>query len=250
MTTRTCETTGLRLIADPGVYGYRVGKNEYPVLSAVSRDAATESCNGWNRYDVPGQTFYIAETRGCAYAEVLSDFKRANGASDPIAEDAAFLGMTLEEYVEEVAREWSELDFMGLGAIPAGWRYDRGMIPVVMPDGWLIDIEHPDSISAIERMMDSELAEFGVRQLTTATLRGEDRAVTTAIATRLHSVILDTGSRPFGVHFGSKHGAGWCKALWLDHPDASNVLTLSPEPILVTDDALRTAADRFRIRVF
>ena len=28
VTTRTCETTGLRLIADPGVYGYRVGKNE------------------------------------------------------------------------------------------------------------------------------------------------------------------------------------------------------------------------------
>jgi hypothetical protein len=250
LATRTCETTGLRLIADPGVYGYHVGKSEYPALSAASRDAAAKSRTAWNRYDVPGQTFYIAETRECAYAEVLSPFKRANGASDPLAGDAAFLGMTLEEYVEEVTREWSERDLMGLGAIPAGWRYDRGMIPVAMPDGWLIDIEHPDSISAIERMMASELASLGVPQLTTATLRGDDRAVTTAIATRLRGAMLDTGRRPFGIHFGSKHGAGWCKAVWLDHPDASNILALSPEPILVTDNALKTAADRFRIRVF
>lgn len=248
---RTCERTGLRLISDPGTYNYHVGKTEYPPLSAATREAGVKSRDSWNRYDVPGQTFYVAETRECAYAEVLAPFKRANGSADPLKKDAESLGMTLEEFVEEIAREWSERDFMGLGAIPAGWRYDRGMFPVVLPDtGWLVDIEHPDSISAIEKLLGDELSWLRVDHLTTGTLRGEDRAVTTAIAMRLHDVMLDTGYTPEGIHFGSKHGTSWCKALWLDHPATSDILTLSPDPILVTDDALKIAADRFRIRIF
>ncbi len=251
-TTRRCESTGLRLIASPGILGYHVGKLEYPALSAAPRDLEASAPTAWNRYDVVGgQTFYIAEKPECAYAEVLSQYKRANGVADPLSKDAAFFGMTLEEYVEEIAREWSELDFMGLGAVPAGWRFDRGMIRVYMPDtGWLVDIKHPDSISAIERMMGDFLAELGVTHLTTAALRGEEREITTAIATHLHGLTLDTEQRALGIHFGSKHGDAWCKALWLDHPDATDIITLSPDPILVTDDALKTAAERFRIRVF
>lgn len=249
---RKCSLTGLRLIANSGAYSYHVSKNEYPPLSAITREPGATSRVGWNRYDVPDrETFYVAETRESAYAEVLAPFKRANGSVDPLAKDARALGMALEEFVEEVAREWSEQDFMGLGAIPAGWRYDRGMIPVVLPEsGWLVDIEHPDSISAIERMMGEELSSLRVDHLTTGTLRGEDRATTTAIATRLHDIVLDTQDTPLGIHFGSKHGAAWCKALWLDHSAASEILTLAAEPILVTDDALKTAADRFRLRVF
>lgn len=248
---RTCSATGLRLISDPGVYTYHVGKKEYPPLSAAARDADDTSRQAWGRYDVPGHTFYVAENRGTAYAEVLSGFKRANGAADPLSEDAKFAGMSLEDYIEEIAREWSERDFMGLGAIPAGWRYDRGLFPVVLPDsGWLVDIEHPDSIAAIEGAIGPLLASLNVPHLTTGTLRSEERAVTTQIAEHLHASTLDTGATPLGVHFGSKHGAAWCKAIWLDHPEARNVLTLAPEPILVTDEDLKTAADRFRIRVF
>jgi hypothetical protein len=247
----TCEKTGLHLVSDPGIYSFHVGKTEYPPLSAISREANPDSRDGWNRYDVPGQTLYVAETRESAYAEVLVPFKRANGSSDPLAKDAEAMGMTLEEFVEEVSREWSERDFMGLGAIPAGWRYDRGMVPVVLTEsGWLVDIEHPDSISAIERLMELELSRLRVPHLTTGVLRGEERSVTTAIAIHLHDVILNNGEQPCGIHFGSKHGAAWCKALWLDHPAAGDVLTLSPDAILVTDDALKVAADRFRIKVF
>ena len=61
---------------------------------------------------------------------------------------------------------------------------------------------------------------------------------------------LDTGSTPLGVHFGSKHGAAWCKAIWLDHPEARDVLTLATS-ILSTDsvralDTTITAAERRR----
>lgn len=247
---RTCEVTGLHLISDAGVYGFHVGKGDYPALSGAPRHAADSSRTSWNRYDVPGQTYYVAETRECAYAEVLAFFKRPNGSSDPLSEDAAFHDMTLEAYIEEIAMEWSERDFMGLGAVPAGWRFDRGMIPVVIPDAWLIDIEHPDSIAAIETSMGEELGRLGVEHLTTGTLRGEAREITTAIADHLHGMTLDTGLPSQGIHFGSKHGASWCKAFWLDHPATPDILTLSPEPIHVTDEALRAAADRFRIRVF
>lgn len=46
-----CAATGLRLVADSGVNGYQVGKNEYAALSAPCRDAGTPSRKGWNRYD-------------------------------------------------------------------------------------------------------------------------------------------------------------------------------------------------------
>lgn len=249
---RTCTVTGLRLVSEPSdVYGFHVGKTECPPLSAAPRDASEKWRQAWGRYDVPGQTFYVAETRECAYAEVLAFFKRANGTGDSLAKDAEFAGLSLAEYVEEIAREWSERDFMGLGAIPAGWRYDRGITPISLPDpGWLIDIEHPESISFIERELEGTLAAHRVTSLTTATLRSEDRPVTTAIAEFLHGVTLDDDTTPLGIHFGSKHGAAWCKALWLDHADARDLISLSPEPILVTDDDLKRVADRFRIRVF
>ncbi|WP_425839907.1 hypothetical protein [Microbacterium sp. PA5] len=247
---RTCSATGLRLIDSGAVVGFHVGKREYPALSAAPREES-EPRDQWNRYDVPGATFYIAETTECAYAEVLSPFKRANGAADTLAKDAAFHGVTVAEFVEDIAREWSELDFMGLGAIPAGWRFDRGMIRIHMPAaGSLVDIEHPDSISAIEGMMGAELASLGVAHLTTGVLRGEKRTVTTAIAAAVKALTLEDGNQPLGIHFGSKHGAAWCRAIWLDHPLAGDLIALSPEQILVTDDDLRKAADRFRIRVF
>lgn len=248
---RICSLTGLQLISDPEIVGYHVGKNEYPPLSGAPRDAADTSRNAWGRYDVPGQTLYVAETRTTAYAEVLSGFKRANGAADSLAQDAEFAGMTLADYVEEIAREWSERNFMGLGAIPADWRYDRGLIPVVLPDpGWLVDVEDPDSIASVESAMGPALAGLGVPHLTTGDLRGANRAVTTQIAQHLHGLTLDTGETPLGVHFGSKHGSNWCKAIWLDHPDAAYVRTLPAKSILVTDEDLKVAADRFRIRVF
>lgn len=99
-------------------------------------------------------------------------------------------------------------------------------------------------------MMGTQLAAHQVPQLTTGTLRSEERPVTTAIAEHLHNVTLDTGVPPLGIHFGSKHGTGWCKALWLDHPDADDILPLSAEPITLSDDDLMSASDRFRIRIF
>ena len=40
------------------------------------------------------------------------------GVTDTLMKNAEFAGLSFEEYVEEIAREWSERDFRGLGAIP------------------------------------------------------------------------------------------------------------------------------------
>ena len=72
--TRRCAKTGLQLIANAGDYGFHDAKTEYPALSAAFREQGQDPA-GWGRYDIPGQTYYVASTRQCAYAEVLSQFR-------------------------------------------------------------------------------------------------------------------------------------------------------------------------------
>lgn len=247
---RTCSRTGLRLIPGRGELSFHIGKRSYPIISAPERTPDLNRSE-WNRFDVLGRTFYVAETRQCAYAELLAFFKRVNGAVDSLAVDAAFHEISLEEYIEEISKEWSERDFEGLGAIPASWRFDRSLGVITLPTtGWWIDIEHPDSIAAIERAMGSFLGSQGVRSLTTSVLRSDNRFVTTMIAELLRSRQLDDDSFARGIHFGSKHGAAWCRAVWLDRTDGHDLTAAAPQAILVTDPDLTTVADRMRIRLF
>ena len=113
-----------------------------------------------------------------------------------------------------------------------------------------VDIEQPESIAALERIAEHELAALDVPSLSTGVLRSERRSVTTMLAEKVKASVLDDESMQMGIHFGSKHGGAWCKAFWLDHPNASAILPLSPEQTLQTDHDLVTVADRFRIRVF
>jgi hypothetical protein len=91
-----------------------------------------------------------------------------------------------------------------------------------------------------------------IASLTTAVLRGENRRITTRLAEHVRHRVLDDGSHAHGIHFGSKHGAYWCKAAWMDeqHNPPGALMALSPDPILVTDSDLERVANRFRIRVF
>lgn len=244
----TSESSGLRLIPCRGEVGFRVAKRAYPVISAPSR-TADDLRNDWGRYDTVGSTLYVAETARSAYAEVLSPLKQANGTASSLQTDAASMGMTIEEFLEEVASEWGDRNFMGLGAVPAKWRELRAIHQILLPSaGWWVDIEHPDSIAAINERLAEFLASQGIPALDTSHLRGENRNVTTMIAALTQSLTLDDGTTPVGIHFGSRHGGAWCKAIWLD--DALELIPLGPEPVLVTDPDLAAAADNFRIRVF
>jgi len=232
---------------------FRIAPLRYDPLSAPER-ADEEQREQWGRFDSPGFTLYTAQTRETAYAEVLSQFKRQLGGVDPLGADAAALGITRDEFLEEVADQWAASGFMGIGAVPASWRHDRGLF-VVNPvgGGWWIDIDHPDTISRLEVALEALLVDEGISALTTAVLEGENRRVTTAVGNLLRRVKLDDGTTARGLQFRSKHGGAWCRAIWLPEPTdtwGADLTALSPERILATDEALAKACERFRIKVF
>lgn len=89
--------------------------------------------------------------------------------------------------------------------------------------------------------------------MTTSVLEGENRRITTGIGEVLRRVELDDGSAARGLQFHSKHGGAWCRAIWLPGVDDTwnaDITALSPDRILLTDEDLARACERFRIRVF
>lgn len=246
---RTCTATGLRLIPAAGDIGHRVAKNTYPEISAPLRHETERS--SWGRYDtVDTSTLYTAGLPTGALAEVLAGFKLPLGTGSALEADAAAVGLTLEEFLADVAAEWEERSFMQTGTLPRSWRDDRTMLKIQHPlTGWFVDVEHPDSISALEPSLQTLLLVGGYEAFTTAALRGEDRALTTAIADIVHDARLDDGTYPIGIHFGSKHGESWCRAIWLDRAHGHLTVT-NTKTIDVADPDFLTATRRFGIRAF
>ncbi len=246
---RTCTATGLRLIPCAGDVGHRVAKNTYPEISAPLRHETERS--SWGRYDaVDTSTLYTASLRTGALAEVLAGFKLPLGTGSALEADAAALSLTLEEFLADVGAEWEERSFMQTGTLPRSWREDRTLLKIQHPStGWFVDVEHPDSISALEPSLRTQLLVGGYDAFTTAALRGEDRALTTAIADIVHDARLDDGTHPMGIHFGSKHGESWCRAVWLDRAHGHLAVT-NTAPIEVHDPDLVTVTRRFGIRAF
>lgn len=76
--------------------------------------------------------------------------------------------------------------------------------------------------------------------------------MTTHIADIIRTAVLEDGSEPRGIHFGSKHGGAWCRALWLPEgtpPPISGVRIATETHISLFDAALQRVADRFRITI-
>lgn len=112
--------------------------------------------------------------------------------------------MALEEYVNAIAEEWGERYFRQTACVPAIWRDERTLYGLQLPDGWWIDIEHPETLGTLARELSSMLSDAGIEHLTTAVLRGEDRSITTEIAQWRRGLRLDDGSEARGLRFGSK----------------------------------------------
>lgn len=178
------------------------------------------------------------------------------GAVDPLHRDAEALGMSLEEFYEEVASQWQEKSFMSSGTLPRQWRTQRQLHIIELPfPGWWIDIEHPETLSAIEAAIPDTLKDLGVRHVDTGLLRSNRREVTTAIADHLRELVLYDGSYAQGVRYASGHGgfvnwAVWLRDYDLKVPGADGLLHLSESPIYFNDPDLEAASRRFRLKVF
>jgi hypothetical protein len=75
---------------------------------------------------------------------------------------------------------------MNLGTLPRIWRTERQLHIVELPlPGWWIDVEHPETMAAVEAAIPNTLKDLGITHVDTSLLRSKRRGVTTAIARSL-----------------------------------------------------------------
>lgn len=252
---QACPTTGLWLLPARRQTSFRIQDSNFDALSAPPRENGTDRLL-WNRYDTVGTTLYLAETAECAFAECLAPFKRAIGTADPLQKDADALGMSLEDFYEEVASQWQEKSFMNSGTLPRKWRTERQLHIVELPfPGWWIDVEHPETMATIEAALPGALRDHGVAHVDTSLLRSNRREVTTAIADHLRDLVLFDGSYALGIRFGSRHGGYLNWAVWLRNHDSKimggdGLVHLQESPIHFNDPDLEAASRRFKLKVF
>ncbi|WP_435084083.1 RES domain-containing protein, partial [Gordonia hongkongensis] len=179
----------------------------------------------WSRWDTPGRTVYGGSTAAGAFIEVLEYIRPAPPViamtdlfDDVEADDA----VTLDE---QIAREFPAHGAMPFRSISRGWRQSRRLYEIQLPaEGWFIDVTGANSVATINSEQPELLGALGTEQLTLSELTNsspEARTLTTGIATWIReSVVLEDGSRPHGITYPSKWGAGLTNwAMWMRRTD-------------------------------
>lgn len=198
----------------------------------------------WSRFDTPGSTLYASSDRRVAFLELLGPY-RTEVAQErrTLQKTADYLGLELESLWTEVVRDWDDNGSMKARWLPRAFREGREVHQIAFPAGWWIDITTSETIAALHELFpDGWPTKDGVLEapLTLAHLTGDDRALTTAIATKLRDeVTLDDGTLPLGIQFISKHGipsggSGLCWAYWMRELDSG----LPPAPTASSTDAI------------
>jgi RES domain-containing protein len=231
---RTCDITGLRLVPADERAVTRIAKSSYGPLNPVLRRGGSGGRLSWGRYDVAGhRTIYAADPIEGAYAESVAAQRLAQSISaltvgELFTENTGRDG--LQQIHDLIQQEWAERNHMRLRNISASWREERLEYPLHLPQqGWFVDIEAPESISAIMKAMAGVVVASGREQLTIGDLRSTDRKLTTEIAAWIYGRILDDGSLPHGITYRSKHGNDWhCWATWLRAVDDGKPLESEP----------------------
>jgi len=211
----TCTVTGLHLIKASGGVGVRVARTSLGPLHVWPRSVTPagwvdvdelyrpitipwEEDPAWSRWDTVGRTLYVADSPRAAEA----------------------VGMSVQDYLAAIEREWKGVCAMEPGQFPAGWRHDRALYEIQTPgSGWWIDVEHGDSLTALSA---APLALTPVRlaePLTRSHVLDDRRRVTVSLAMHMRSLKLFDGSSPLGVVWESKTGYGRNWAHWMRRVD-------------------------------
>lgn len=237
---RTCSATGLRLVSATPRRGFRVSRDRYGGLSAQLRHVYPGAVATANRFDTVGTTLYFADSKRCAFAEVLNGFKQARAALGP---DAEAVGETLADYVALVTEQAVENGLDQPWAVSADWQMARSIYTVQLPEaGSWVRIDHADTLAALGDLhgvlVDLDGGSVSP-PLWSSDLEGADRSLTTAIARCVREAILDDGTRPLGIEFASRTLEGRCYAWW----DRRNDDGIAPGP----DDALLVSSENVGI---
>jgi hypothetical protein len=204
--------TNLHLIPAGAETAFRVAKDRYGALSAHRYppiDGPAPHLRG--RYETTGSTLYFANSRECAYGEVLTGFRQERGA---LAADAEAAGYELSEWVDLVTAQAVAHELDPPWAVSGDWQMARSIYEVDLPEnGWWVRIDHSDTLNAlVDQYPHRDIRANPV--LTLGDLEGEDRTLTTLLAQHIRSLLLDDGSKALGIDFPSKTGYGRCWAFW------------------------------------
>jgi hypothetical protein len=211
----TCSETGFTLVPAARREVYRLAKTSYGPLNPLYRDPGSADRDAWNRYDVAGQrTVYAASTEEGAYGELLAALKpklpaRASTYFDDVSDD--------DELHTLIREEWRSAGYRAPGEIDLMWLTEYKLYRLTLPaKGWFIDIETATSLTAIATHAPLALIDRGLTGITVAELRGPDRVLTTAIASRIWQLTLGDDTLSHGITYGSRYGSDWnCWAIWL-----------------------------------
>lgn len=231
---RICKTTGLVLVAATGQTGTRIQKVSYGAMAPLKRPLK-EDAGHWGRYDVPGHsTIYLASTAKGAYAESLASQRIPNTLKtirlSDVFDDSESRDSP-DTVFEAIRKDWNHLyGGMTPGKIVMGWRDARLEYPMTLPpSGWVVDIEASSTVATLNSDLRDQLGDLNIDHLSVGDLRGENRYLTTAIAGWVHSRVLDDGSLPHGIVYGSKHGSDYkCWAIWLRNVDDGKEAATEP----------------------
>jgi hypothetical protein len=238
-----CSLSGLELVDGPAPGNYRIAISSFGALSPKEREPEPDGSldtKGWSRFDTVGRTLYSTDDKLTAYMELLSPYcTEINQTRRALQKDADAMGIPLEEYWAMVVADWDQAGTMRARWLPKAWREGRALYRLNYPAGWWVDMTSTSTLTALSRHLEDELADLGITgRLTTAHIAGDDRAITTLIATWLRdTVTLFDGAQPLGVRFISKHGhppgaTGTCWAYWMRATDAG-----LDEPVDIIDEA-------------
>ncbi len=257
--TRTCAKTGLALVASP-VRAYRIARSSYGPLAPPPREPDGD-VRDWSRYDTIGRTVYASAEKLSAYMEMLAPYRtkvqNERRALQPVAD---FMGIALDDMWNDIVAEWHEAGNMKASWLPQVFREGRGMYTLRFPEGWWIDVTAIETISALHELFDGTWPTSNGQieePLTLAHLTGDDRVLTTAIATELReNITLDDGTLPLGIQFVSKHGVpagqtGQCWAYWMRSVDSGlddATEVLASEGIELNDPDFVAAQEHCKIK--
>lgn len=171
------------------------------------------------RFDTLGSTVYLAESKRCAYAEVLSGFRWTRAA---VAKAAEPIGWTAEDYIEQVLADAKANGIDVPWAVSVDWQMERSIYHIRMPSsGWWVRMDHPDTLRALQNLAPTVAGMTqSLQVLTAGSISGEDRAITTILAEVARQQVLDDGSEALGISFASKTLFGRCWAFWDRRIDA------------------------------
>lgn len=258
---KVCSQSGLWIVPARAEKSFRVAKDRYGAL-AVRKNTlvgpppmGTDPSQGdqRGRFDTIGSTIYLADSRRCAYAEVLGGFRQERSA---LAKVATSIGWNVDEYIAKVIEEAKANGVDVPWSIAVDWQFDRSIYEIRLPgSGWWVQIDHASTLSALERMAPKVpgLAEQQLL-LTAGHINGEDRDLTTLLAHTIRNSMLEDGSEPLGISFASKSLMGRCWAFWdrrTDEglsPGRNDLLQLTAENV-GPDQEFKAVAEHYQLPI-